>query len=325
MHDQHRSRAEEALERTTRHDHTFGQDLRRPGEPRTRVVIALTAVTMVVEIVAGTAFGSMALLADGLHMASHTTALAITAVAYAYARRNAGNRHYSFGTGKVNALAGFTGAVLLAIFAAIMAWESFGRVMNPVEIAFDQAIWVAVLGLAVNGISVVILGVDEHPHDHESAAAGHHHDHNLRSAYLHVLADALTSVLAIGALLAAKYFGVVWVDPAVGLLGAALVTRWSWGLLKETGGVLLDRQASKATLETLTAAVEGDDSVVTDLHVWSIGPSVYAGILGVEGPSHLDAADYRARVPRTLGLAHLSIEVAHPGAPTRETNEPPAV
>lgn len=308
------ARVATALERTAQHDHTFGQDLPKPGERRTLIVIALTAVTMVVEIVAGTLFGSMALLADGLHMASHATALAISAFAYSYARRHASNREYSFGTGKVNALAGFTGAVLLATFAAIMAWESARRLFEPIDIAFTQAIWVAALGLVVNGVSVLILGVGDHGHDHphdddhETHEPGHH-DHNLKSAYLHVLADALTSVLAIGALLAARYFGAVWIDPIVGLVGAVLVARWSIGLLRDTSRVLLDRQAPAGALESLTMAVERDDSRIIDLHIWSIGPGVQAAIVSVESRADLSTEDYRRRIPPELHLAHVTIEI----------------
>lgn len=306
-----------ALERTSQHDHTFGQDLPKPGERRTRVVIGLTAVTMIAEIVAGTVFGSMALLADGLHMASHATALAISAFAYSYARKHATNRDYSFGTGKVNALAGFTGAVLLATFAGIMGWESLRRLFEPIDIAFNQAIWVAVLGLVVNGVSVLILGVGDHGHDHDHAHADNHdhdhaeehHDHNLRSAYLHVLADALTSVLAIGALLIARYFGAVWIDPIVGLVGATLVARWSIGLLRDTSGVLLDRQAPARMLEDLTTALEGEDSRIVDLHVWSIGPGVHSAIVAMESAADLTAEDYRRRTPDGLNLAHITVEV----------------
>lgn len=304
-------RVARALERTVQHDHAFGQDLPKPGERRTKIVIFLTAVTMVAEILAGTVFGSMALLADGLHMASHATALAISAFAYSYARRHATNRDYSFGTGKVNALAGFTGAVLLATFAAIMGWESVRRLFDPIEIAFNQAIWVAVLGLAVNGVSVLILGVDDHGHDdhgHEAHDHGHD-DHNLRSAYLHVLADALTSVLAIGALLAARYFGAAWIDPVVGIMGAVLVARWSIGLLRETSRVLLDRQAPSRMLESLTTAIEGEDSRIVDLHVWSIGSGVRAAVVAVESAADLSAEDYRLRIPRALKLSHVTIEI----------------
>ena len=218
------------------HSHTFGQDIKRPGEVKTLVVIAITSAMMMGEIGAGLVFGSMALLADGLHMASHTAALSINVFAYIYARRHAHNKRYSFGTGKVNTLGGFTGAILLAGFALFMAWESIERLMSPVEIAFNQAILVASLGLVVNGISVIILGHKHHPaHDaSEEEVDSHHHDHNLLAAYLHVLADALISLLAIFALLGAKYLGLIWADPIMGVVGAILVARWSLGLIRNT-------------------------------------------------------------------------------------------
>lgn len=227
------------------HDHVFGQNRIRVGERRTFVVIALTASMMAVEIVAGVFYGSMALLADGLHMASHAVALCINAFAYVYARRHANDSKYSFGTGKVNALGGFSGAILLAMFAVIMAWESMLRLMQPVEIVYNQAIAVAIMGLFVNAVCVFILGKSEHTeHDNndDHHRHPHHHDYNLKSAYLHVMADALTSVLAIVALLVAKYFGLIWVDPAMGILGAILIARWSLGLLRSTSFILLDRQ-----------------------------------------------------------------------------------
>ena len=225
------------------HSHAFGQDEKRPGEIRTIVVISVTGLMMVAEIAAGVVFGSMALLADGLHMASHTVALSINAFAYIYARRHAHDRRYSFGTGKVNALGGFTGAVLLGLFAVLMAWGSIERIIAPVNIAFNQAIFVAILGLLVNGASVFILAHRDHVHQHDDKLEhSHEHDHNLRAAYLHVMADALTSVLAIFALLAAKYFGAIWMDPLMGIVGAVLVWRGSLGLLGATSSVLLDRQ-----------------------------------------------------------------------------------
>lgn len=221
-----------------RHSHTFGQDIKRIGENRTLLVICITATMMMVEIAAGIFYGSMALLADGLHMASHAVALGISAFAYVYARRHALDARFSFGTGKVNSLGGYTGAVLLAVFALIMAWESLIRLANPIDIAFDQAILVAVLGLVVNGASVFILGNQhshEHGHDHHDDHGDHDdHDLNLKAAYFHVMADALTSVLAIGALLAGKYLGYSWMDPLMGIVGAILVARWSIGLLKTT-------------------------------------------------------------------------------------------
>jgi cation diffusion facilitator family transporter len=318
-----------------RHDHSFGQDRRRPGETRTQIVIAITATMMVVEIAAGVLFGSMALLADGLHMASHAVALGINAYAYAYARRHAHDAGYSFGTGKVNTLGGFTGAVLLAAFALLMASESVQRLVVPVPIAFDQAIWVAVLGLVVNGVSMLILGHhhgheprqhvheydhDDHHHDHDydhgddhgHSAALHtaEHDHNLVSAYLHVLADALTSVLAIGALLAAKYLGFTWMDPVMGLVGAALVARWSFGLLKATSAVLLDRNAPPAACAAVRQALEGTDgNRVVDLHVWCIGLNLYAAALTVVTPNPRPPEHYKALLPPELNIVHATIEV----------------
>ena len=309
-----------------RHSHAFGQDRKRPGELRTLIVIAITGTMMVVEIVTGILFGSMALLADGLHMASHAAALSINAFAYIYARRHAHNTDFSFGTGKVNALGGFSGAVLLALFALVMCWESLERFLHPVEIIYNQAILVAVLGLVVNGLSVFILGVDEHRHDQEEnqhPGAGHrhmhHHDHNLRSAYLHVLADALTSVLAIVALLSAKYFGLIWMDPAMGIVGAVLVARWSIGLVRSTSGVLLDKQGPESIQHKIRDSLEQDDDCkITDLHLWSIGPNIYSAEIVVVANEPATPNQYKNRIPGNLGLEHITIEVhqyppAHPG------------
>ena len=292
------------------HSHAFGQDKKRPGESRTFIVIAITATMMVVEITAGILYGSMALLADGLHMASHAAALSINAFAYVYARKNAHNPTFSFGTGKVNALGGFSGAILLAVFAILMIWESGNRLFEPVEIFFNQAILVAVIGLVVNGASVFILGVKEEEHDHGGHTHAHQHDHNLKSAYLHVLTDALTSVLAIFALLTAKYFGFVWMDPIMGIVGAVLITRWSIGLLRSTSAILLDKQASKDIQDRIKQRIEGDgQSLVADLHVWSIGPNIYAAIISVITRNTFSSEDYKARLSQDLGLEHVSVEV----------------
>jgi cation diffusion facilitator family transporter len=302
-----------------RHDHSFGQEVRRSGEGRTLLVIAITAAMMVAEIVAGLAFASMALLADGLHMASHTAALGIAAFAYIYARRHADDPRYTFGTGKVNALGGFTGAVLLAAFAVIMAAGSIDRLIHPVTIAFDYAIAVAVAGLMVNGVCAVILsggqdthghaGAGEHARDHHAHDHAHD-DHNLRSAYLHVLADALTSVLAIVALLGAKYLGATWMDPAMGIVGAVLVARWSIGLMRASSAVLLDRRGPRGVRETIVASIEADgDSRVADLHLWSIGPGVYAAEVSVVAHAPRAVDEYKRRFPRGLGVEHLTVEV----------------
>lgn len=293
------------------HSHAFGQDLKRPGEARTFIVIAITATMMIVEIIAGLVYGSMALLADGLHMASHAVALSINALAYVYARRHAHDARFSFGTGKVNTLGGFTGAVLLAGFALVMAVESIARLIAPVEIAFNQAIFVAILGLAVNGASVLILGHDhDHDHDHGHDHRHGHHDHNLVSAYLHVLADALTSLLAIFALLAAKYFGFIWADPLMGIVGAILVARWSFGLLHSTSIVLLDRQGPDALCTAIRDGIESEaGNRVVDLHVWAIGPGLYSAIVEVVANEPQDPDYYKALVPKQAGIVHVSVEV----------------
>jgi cation diffusion facilitator family transporter len=290
------------------HSHVFGQDRRRSGESRTWLVILLTAVTMVLEIGAGIAFGSMALLADGLHMGSHTVALGISAFAYAYARRHARDPRFSFGTGKVNALGGFTGALLLAAFALGMAWESIGRLLSPRPIAFDWALAVAVLGLLVNALSVLILGAG-HPPGHGTETP-HTHDHNLRSAYLHVLADALTSVLAIVALLAGKFAGLNWVDPLVGILGALLVAHWSLGLLRQSAEVLLDHQAPQALLEQVRQSIEahGADRVA-DLHLWCVGPGLHAAEIVVLTHDDITPDAVKARLPAELQLVHSTVEI----------------
>lgn len=304
------------------HTHTFDQDRKRPGENRTIIVIAITSTMMVVEIATGIIFGSMALLADGLHMASHAAALTINAFAYSYARRHSHDAQYSFGTGKVNALGGFTGAVLLAIFALMMAWESIDRIIDPIEIAFNQAIFVAVLGLIVNGASVFILG-HNHDHDHEHSSQyhqdhvrhedhghdHHNHDHNLRAAYLHVLADALTSILAIFALLVAKYAGLMWMDPLMGIVGALLVSRWSLGLLRSTSAVLLDKQGPEHIRTKIKQSIEKEQNYVVDLHLWSIGPNIYGVIVSVVAQYPQSPEHYKQSIPSNLGLAHVTVEV----------------
>lgn len=314
------------------HSHSFGLDRPSRGERRTRLVVLLTASFMVVEIAAGLVYGSMALLADGLHMGSHALALGIAVAAYVYARRHADDERFSFGTGKVNALGGFTGALLLAVFAGLMAWESIDRFLDPVAIVFDQAIAVAVVGLLVNGASVAILGL--HRHGHEGHDHGHHHahdhldhehhgDHNLRAAYLHVLADAVTSLTAIAALLAGKFFGLDWMDPAMGLVGTVLVGSWSWGLLRQTSRVLLDHQEPTALRQKVKAALEaGTDDRVTDLHVWSIGPGARAAVVALVTHDPRPPEHYKALVPSELKIRHVTVEVnpcsGRPESPARD-------
>ena len=298
----------------SRHEHIFGQDRPTAGERRTIIVVVITTATMIVEIAAGLIYGSMALLADGLHMASHAVALGIAAFAYRYARKHAADPRFSFGTGKVNSLAGYSGAVLLGVFALGMAFESIERFLNPVEIAVDQALFVAVLGLLVNGASVAILGIKGHGgHGHEHHEHDHHHrdDHNFRSAYFHVLADALTSLLAIAALLAAKFMHQTWLDPFMGVVGAVLVARWSIGLLRKSGRVLLDHQAEYALLSRVREAIEAEGHTkVVDLHIWTIGPGRLAAIVAIEteSPRALDA--YRSMLPSDLRLDHVTFEIS---------------
>ena len=303
------------------HDHTFGQDRQRAGERRTLIVIAITAVTMIAEIVAGIMCGSMALLADGLHMGSHASALAISAFAYAFTRRRAKDVRFNFGTGKVNSLAAFASAVMLVIFALVMAVESGKRFVFPVTIEFNWAILVAVAGLVVNGVCLVVLGGhgQSHPgHDHEHGGThgqgGHHsaghHDHNLWSAYLHVMADAVTSLLAIVALLAGKYLGLTWLDPCMGVVGAVLVVCWSWGLLRSSARVLLDMQAPGVVRDAMKQAVEKEgDNRVTDLHVWAVGPNIYAAELVVVTSTPQDPDHYARLLPHEMPLVHVTVQV----------------
>ena len=305
------------------HDHVFNQDQQQPGERRTLMVVMLTAIMMTVELIGGWRYGSMALLADGLHMASHTVALSIAVFAYVVSRRLAADRRFTFGVGKITSLAGFASAVLLMGFALLMVTESTERLLNPVAIAFDQALAVATLGLIVNGVSAWLLvgggGAHDHGHHHHHGHGHHHHhghghhhehDHNLRGAYLHVLADALTSILAIAALLAGKFFGASWLDPAMGIVGAALVARWSYGLIRDSGSVLLDEQADAAELDALRQAMEADSKDrVTDLHLWRIGQGIRAAAITLVSDDPQSPDHYRQRIGEELHVVHATIEV----------------
>jgi len=306
-----RSTPGDTLEPPWRHDHVFDQDLKKAGEARTLLVVGITAVMMVVELIAGVVYGSMALLADGLHMASHAAALGISVLAYIISRRLAQDRGFTFGVGKINSLAGFTSAVLLLGFALLMATESVERLIKPLVIDFDHALLVAIIGLLVNGACAWILWSTPHEHSHGHGRVNHHdHDHNLRAAYLHVILDALTSVLAIVALLAGKYFGANWLDPVMGILGAMLVTRWSYGLIRDTAAVLLDRQADDRRAALLRRAIEADGPhQVTDLHYWTIGHELYAAELVVVSTEPATPAHYRSLIPDHLNVVHATIEV----------------
>ncbi|KHK90308.1 CDF family Co(II)/Ni(II) efflux transporter DmeF [Novosphingobium malaysiense] len=310
-----------------KHDHNFLGHSHDRHERRTRYVVALTAVMMVVEIVAGWITGSMALLADGFHMATHAGALGVAAWAYAYARRHAANSRFTFGTGKVGDLAGFASALVLALFAIAIAAESIERIFNPGSIAYGEAIVIAVLGLIVNLASAWLLGHGHdhghghshghhHGHSHDNGhghrtehALGHgHHDNNLRSAYFHVLADALTSVLAIVALGAGLYLGWSWMDALMGIVGAVVIGRWSWGLLRDTAAVLVDAAGNPSLEAEIRDAMEDADTAIADLHVWQVGPGKYSAIVSLVATDPRPAAEYRSRVSMHEELVHLTVE-----------------
>ncbi len=317
------------------HSHVFGTDQVRSGERRTRWVILLTAVMMVAEIAAGTLFGSMALLADGWHMATHAAALGISAFAYSFARRNARDTRYTFGTGKVAALGGFGSAVSLAVVAAMVLAESVQRLWSPVSIRYDEAIAVAVLGLLVNVASAFLLKGDDHAHrhphadhddshegdhdrsddgDHDHSHVSHHGhshpDHNLRGAYLHVLADAVTSVMAIAALALGKWLGWVWVDAVTGIVGSVVIGRWSVGLLKDTASVLLDSEVRADRRDEVRRALEAEgDCRVVDLHLWRVGPEHLAAIVSLVTSGDRGPEQFRRRLGQFPDLAHVTVEV----------------
>ncbi len=282
------------------HHHDFSLKNER-GERRTMYVLILTAITMVVEIVAGSVFGSMALLADGWHMATHVAAFLITIYAYRYARRYKKNAAYSFGTGKVSVLGGFASAVALAVVALLMLVESLHRLVDPQAIQFNAAIGVAVIGLVINVISAFLLKDDHHHHQH---------DHNLKAAYFHVLADALTSLLAIVALLAGKYFGWHWLDPAMGVVGAVIITRWSYGLVKQTAPILLDGSIDEQYKLKVKDCIERDsDNRVSDIHIWKISPSHYAAIISLVTDHPQPNAYYKNLLTGFDKLVHITVEV----------------
>jgi len=290
------------------HHHDFAV-IHSKGEQRTRLVLLLTAVTMLVEIAAGTAYGSMALLADGWHMATHVAAFAITLFAYRYARKHERSGAFTFGPGKVSILGGFASAVALAVVALLMLAESSQRLLTPQPIHFNEAITVALLGLAVNIVCAFLLQ-DQHDHDHSHHHDGHHHDHNLKAAYLHVLADALTSLLALAALITGKYLGWDRLDPLMGMVGAAVITRWAWGLLKETGPILLDGNINDATLAAIRNRLESDsDTRIADMHVWKVGAVDYAAIISVVTHFPRETEYYKELLSDFRELSHLTVEV----------------
>ncbi len=295
------------------HDHVFLGERHDENARRTLWVVVLTSLMMVGEIAAGIAFNSMALLADGFHMATHAGALAVAAGAYAFARRHAADRRFSFGTGKVGDLSGFASALVLALVALGIAVESIGRLFDPSPVAFGEATLVAILGLVVNVASVFLLSGGhghghahdphhDHGHEHEHG----HHDNNLRSAFAHVVADALTSVLAIVALVAGRYLGWVWLDPVMGIVGGAVIAVWAWNLLRDTAAVLLDTSDPHLEAEVREQVEGPGDARITDLHIWRIGPGAHAAIVSVAGTADREAI--RERLVPVHELAHVTIE-----------------
>ena len=298
------------------HAHDFAPDS-STAERRTRLVIAITATMMIVEIAAGMLYGSMALLADGWHMSTHVAAFLITALAYFFSRRHAVDPRFSFGTGKMGVLGGFASAVVLAVIALLMAGESVHRFFAPQPIQFNQAIGVAVIGLVVNLVCALLLKDDPHHHHHGHAhdhghGHGHgHHDLNLRAAYVHVLADALTSVTAIAALTAGKFLGWVWLDSVMGIVGSAVVSVWAYGLVREASGILLDRTPESSDLpDEIRRAVESDgDSRISDLHVWQLGSGKFAALVSIVAHEPRAAESYRELFREHEELVHVTVEV----------------
>jgi cation diffusion facilitator family transporter len=289
--------------------HDFVPDFSH-AERRTRIVIGITAAMMVVEITVGLMSHSMALLADGWHMSTHVLAFLITAVAYYFARSHARNVRFSFGTGKIGVLGGFTSAVVLSIVAFLMAAESVRRLFVPLTIHFNEAIGIACVGLLVN-LGCALLLADRHKESGDGSS--HREDLNLRAAYLHVLADAFTSVLAITALTGGKFLAWAWLDPLVGIVGSGVVFSWAYSLLRDTSGILLDRTPASSDLpDQIRRAVERDgDSSVTDLHVWQVGIGKFAAMISVVAHEPKTSDSYRRLLQEHDELVHVTIETQH--------------
>jgi cation diffusion facilitator family transporter len=294
------------------HSHDFGID-NKHRENKVKIVFWLTTVIMVLEISAGTWSGSMALLADGWHMGTHSAAFLITIFAYSYAKKHTNNQEFSFGTGKVNYLGGFASAVALAIVALMMAIESVQRLIEPQAIHFNEAIIVAIIGLTVNIASVFVLHDEHHHHGEEHE---HHHDHNMKAAYFHVLADTLTSLLAIVALLTGKYFGWIWMDAVMGIVGALVIARWSYGLVKESSSVLLDKSVNPSSYSEIATSMKKEhQAVISDIHIWKIGTSHQAAILSMIAETSFETSAYKQTLKQHLPrLSHISIEINNKSA-----------
>jgi cation diffusion facilitator family transporter len=296
------------------HSHLFNEG--NPlAERNTLWAVVLTAAMMVVEIVGGWHFNSMALLADGWHMSSHALAFGLATVAYAAARRLAGDTRFAFGTWKIEVLGGYTSAIILVLVAGLMLFQSVERLLVPTAIHYDQAIAIGVVGLLVNLVCAWLLrGAHDHGHEHDGpdhAAHGHHQDLNLRSAYMHVLADAATSVLAIAALVGGKWWGASWLDPVMGILGAALVAIWAYGLLRDTGRVLLDAEMDAPVVAEVREVIEASPvkATISDIHVWRVGKGMYACILSLTTNSPVEPEYFKRQLRVHEELVHISVEV----------------
>lgn len=294
-----------------RHEHDFdGNDY--GNEKKTLAVVIITAVTMCAEIIAGVLTGSMALLADGWHMGTHALALGIAYFAYVMARKFSGSTRFGFGTGKFGILSAYTSAMFLGGTGIYMIVESCRRFLTPVTIAFDEAILVAVVGLMVNALSIWVLhnkSSEHEKHDHGHSHS-HHHDHNLRAAYLHVVTDALTSVLAIAALISGKFWGWLFLDPVMGVVGGILIARWAWGLLRSSAFILLDGNGDKGIRDAVINAIESDgDSTVGDLHIWPINSNALAAAITVVTKGNRNPPDYGTRLSHIARLKHMTIEI----------------
>ena len=317
------------------HSHVFLGSGHEQNERKTWAVIALCGAMMLVEIIGGSMFGSLALVADGLHMSTHAGAMLIAALAYTYARRHAHDSRFVFGTGKLGDLAGFSSAIILAMIALLIGYEAVARLLAPIPIRFTEAIPIAVVGLAVNIASAWLLSGGEHhdrhhghdhshEHEHEHADDNHHseehqpvsgvghaahRDHNIRSAYIHVMADAIVSILAITGLVLARAFGWLWMDPLAGIVGALVISNWSYGLIRDTGRILLDMQPDQDMDSKLRAAIECDGDQLADLHLWRLGPGHLGAVLSVVTREPRDCEFYRARLRPFKNLSHVTVEV----------------
>ena len=299
-----------------RHSHVFLGEAHERNERKTWIVIAICTAMMIAEIVGGWWFGSVALIADGLHMSTHAGALLIAALAYTYSRRYARDERLAFGTGKFGDLAAFTSAIALAIIALLIGYESVNRFLNPVPIAFDQAIPIAVLGLGINLLSAFLLRDDHdhhhwHAHDHEHTHVGahFHRDHNLRAAFVHVMADAAVSVLVIIGLVAGRQFGWVWMDPLMGLVATVVILSWSWTLVRSAGAILLDACPDPALARKIAVRLEQKGDRVSDLHLWRVGPGHLAAIISLVSDDPKAPGIYKKRLSGLSGLSHVTIEV----------------